>query len=184
MLDKILKRILPCKFYAKYIGIKIGKNCYISTKDFPSEPYLIEIGNNVRVAKGVSFYTHGGVYPFRRIYPKLIDIDYFGKIKIGNNIHIGEKAFIMPGVTIEDNCIIGAGSVVTKSIPSGYIVGGNPASIIGKVDGFADKISKIGHRVKHLNPNAKRKFIINLSDDDFIKKTYLIPEELKDFNKR
>ena len=46
--------------YAKHIGVKIGKGSFIATKNFPSEPYLIEIGDFVRVAPGTFFYTHGG----------------------------------------------------------------------------------------------------------------------------
>lgn len=52
---------------------------------------------------------------------------------IGNNVYISSGAVIMGNVIIEDNVIIGANAVVTKSIPSGSIVGGIPAKIIGKV---------------------------------------------------
>ena len=54
----------------------------------------------------------------------------FGKIEIGNNVFLGMNAIIMPGVKIGDNSIVAAGSIVTKSVPSGYVVGGNPAKII------------------------------------------------------
>lgn len=49
---------------------------------------------------------------------------------IGKNCFIGGRSLILPGVTIGDGCIVGAGSVVTKSVPSGTIVGGNPATVI------------------------------------------------------
>ena len=52
------------------------------------------------------------------------------KTKIGANCFIGCGAIIMPGVTIGDQVIVGAGSVVTKDVPSGSIVGGNPAKVI------------------------------------------------------
>lgn len=56
----------------------------------------------------------------------------FSSVHIGKNCWIGEKAMIMPGVTIGDNTIIGAGSVVTKSIPENSIAVGNPAKVIKK----------------------------------------------------
>lgn len=46
--------------YARHIGVKIGKNCLINTRNWSSEPYLITIGNNVQVTRGVSIHTHGG----------------------------------------------------------------------------------------------------------------------------
>lgn len=66
--------------------------------------------------------------------------DICGKITIGDNCFIGNRAIILYGVTIPDNTIVAAGSVVTKSIlESGCIVAGNPAQIIGKVEDFIAK---------------------------------------------
>ena len=56
-----------------------------------------------------------------------------GKVKIGKNVWIGDKASIMPGVKIGDGVIVGANSVVTKDIPSYCLVAGNPARIIKKL---------------------------------------------------
>lgn len=173
ILNKIKKYRLSPEEYAKYLGVKIGKNCYISTKNFSSEAYLIEIGDNTRIASGVSFYTHGALWPFRKTYKVVKDLDYFGKIKIGNNVHIGEDAKIMPGVIIEDNCIIGAGSIVTKSVPTGKIVAGNPAKIIGEVNDFIDKISKIGVKVKQLSLIDKKKYLLSVDENRFVKKGYM-----------
>ena len=50
--------------------------------------------------------------------------------RVGRNCFIGGRSLIMPGVTIGDGCIVGAGSVVTKSVPPGCIVAGNPARIL------------------------------------------------------
>jgi len=157
--------------YARDIGVHIGNGCYISTKNFSSEPYLIHIGDNVRVAKGVSFFTHGGIWPFRKSNENL---DYFGKIVIGNNCYLGEDSKIMPGVTIEDNCIIGAGTVVTKSIPSGSIVAGNPVRYIGETTDFLQKVRKYNCRTKFLGEKDKMKLLLRLSEKDFVKKDFLI----------
>lgn len=60
-------------------------------------------------------------------------------IRIGDNVFVGTNAIILAGITIENNVIVGAGSVVTKNIPSGSIVAGNPARIIGNISNFTEK---------------------------------------------
>jgi putative colanic acid biosynthesis acetyltransferase WcaF len=60
-------------------------------------------------------------------YPLMI-----GEIEIGKNVFIGARAFIMPGIKIEDNAVVGACSVVTKNVSDSDIVGGNPAQFIKK----------------------------------------------------
>jgi acetyltransferase-like isoleucine patch superfamily enzyme len=52
--------------YARYKGVKIGQGCNIQTINWGTEPYLIEIGDNTQITKGVSFYTHGGSWVFRK----------------------------------------------------------------------------------------------------------------------
>jgi len=174
MIKKILE-IIKLKFYspekyARSIGVKIGDGCYISTKKFSSEPYLISIGNNVRIATGVSFFTHGAIWPFRKKYP---DLDYFGKIKIGDNCYIGQDVKILPGVVIEDNCIIGAGTVLTKSVSNGQIVGGNPAKLIGMTEDFLSKVNRYNVGTKGLNEKKKKDVLLSLSDNEFISKGFI-----------
>ena len=172
MLKRIIKfykrKRLSCEEYAREMGANIGKDCYISTKAFSSEAYLITIGDNVRIAKGVVFFTHGGAWPFR---DRLGDnFDMFGKIKVGNNVHIGQGAYIMPGVTIGDNVIIGAGAVVTKSIPDNSIAGGNPVKVFGNVDEFIERSKKLNLESKKMTYEEKKKFLLSLPEDRFIKK--------------
>jgi len=128
------KRIL----YSKFLEIKIGKRGRIfSRPKFGSEPYLIELGDDVVIARGVSFITHdGGLNLFRKEYP---GINYFARIRIGNNVLIGMHSMIMPGVTIGNNVIIGAHSVVNKDIPDNVIVGGMPAKIICDLESYKQK---------------------------------------------
>lgn len=177
-IEKLFKRILN-KYrkhfwrgskYARHLGVKVGDNCSIISKNFGSEPYLIEIGNHVQITSGVRFCNHGAAWVFRQKDPTM---DFFGKIKIGNNVYIGNNAIILPGVKIGNDVIIGAGSVVTKSIPNNSIVGGNPATIIGKVNEFEEKISCFNLKTKGLTFQEKREFLLNSSDNKFISKLEL-----------
>lgn len=114
--------------YARSIEVKVGNNCRIFTTSFGAEPFLIEIGDHVTITSGVIILTHdGSTWLIRDEKGRRY---LYRKVTIGNNVFIGVNSIIMPGVIIEDNVIIGAGSVVTKSIPTGVIVAGNPARII------------------------------------------------------
>ena len=162
--------------YAKMVGVKVGEDCWISTKNWSSEPYLIEIGNHVRIAGNTSFFTHGGISMIRKYYndPHL---DRFGKIKIGDYTSIGESCIINPGVTIGKCCIVGGGSIVTKSIPDGCMVAGNPAKFIGYTEDYYRRIKEVSLNCKGLSPNEKKKYLLSLPDDKFdIKKYIKLPE--------
>ena len=111
-------------------GVRIGNNCLILTDQFSTEPYLIELGDDVGVAGGTTFVTHEAVVRMRRkIRPS---IQHFGKITVGSNTQIGQNCIILAGTTIGRDCIIGAGSVVRGNIPDNSVVAGNPAKIIGR----------------------------------------------------
>ena len=117
-------------------SIIIGDNVHIETDCHISAINSIEIGNNVLIASFVyiSDHQHGNNDYFDILTPP-IERNLFSKgaIKIGNNVWIGEKVCILPGVTIGDGAIIGAGSTVTKDIPSYSIAVGNPARVIKKL---------------------------------------------------
>ena len=118
-------------------GVKIGERCMIYPgSNFGSEPYLVTIGNHVTVTSGVSFVTHdGGVEVLMDLgYEK--NPDLFGQRIVGNNVFIGIKSTILPGVTIGSNVIVGAGSIVTKSVPDNSVVAGIPAKVIKTIDEY------------------------------------------------
>ena len=91
--------------------------------------------------------------------------------KIGDNVYIGSKCIILPGVRIGNNVVIGAGSVVTKDIPDNSVYAGNPARFICDLQTYADKALKNGKVWKDLDgtsPEEKRKFFesINILEID------------------
>ena len=141
-------------------GVKIGDNCEIyPSVNFGSEPYLISLGNHVRINSGVQLITHdGGVWVLREYLDILghEKIDLFGQIKIGNNVHIGTNAIIMPNVIIGNNCIIGCGAIVTKNIPDNSIVVGVPARVIKSIDEYAKQHMKDFEYTKHMSKNEKK----------------------------
>ena len=147
--------------YAKTIGVDIGKNCeFHKNIMWGSEPYLIKIGNNVRITNGVRFCTHdGGVWVLRNLKKEYTNIDIFGKIVVGNNVHIGWNAIIMPGVTIGDNCIIGAGAIVTKDIDSNSIAVGIPAKVIKNIQDYEIKNKTSFMYTKQMSYKKKRNFL-------------------------
>ena len=171
MVSKLLrfyrKTFWSSEKYGKYLGVTIGEDCLISTKNFPSEAYLITIGNHCRIAKGVSFYTHGGLWSQRK---KHRNLDYFGKIRIGDYTYIGADTKIMAGIIIGDDVIIGAGSVVTKSIDDGLVVAGNPARIVGETKKFVSKIQSFSLPTYGLSYFEKKNYLLSLNEDKFIKK--------------
>lgn len=156
--------------YARKSGVRIGDGCTIlGLMDWGSEPYLIEIGNHVRITSGVRFVTHdGGMHALRmpwdghEAHPTL---DLFGKIKVGNNVFIGTQSIIMPGVAIGDNVIIGAGSIVTRDIPSNSVACGVPARVVRTMEEYLEKAMREGVPTKGMAPEEKRAFLLEHFSD-------------------
>lgn len=151
---------------ARHLGVKIGKNCLISTRYWSSEPYLIIIGNNVQVTDNVSFHTHGGGHCIRREHP---EYEVFGKIVIEDWAYIGAWSHIMAGVTIGEGALVAAGSVVTKSVPPKTVVGGNPAKYICSTEDYYERNKRFSLE-RRLKKSEKRSFLAALEDDMFIQK--------------
>ena len=89
----------------------------------------ISFGNNVQIGPNCGFYTSG--HPIDKETRR--KVEFAKPIVVGNDVWIGGNVCVMPGVTIGDNTIIGAGSVVTKDIPSNVVAVGNPCKIIKEI---------------------------------------------------
>lgn len=170
-LIKVVALFLSLEKQAKFEGVRMGKRNFVKSHFWSTEPYLITIGNDCAITSGVSIYTHGGGRVAREKHP---NFDIFGKVQIGNRVYIGSRSLIMPGVTIGDNVLIAAGSVVTKSIPSNSVVAGNPAKYICTVDEYIEKNMKYNVGTKGLDPAKKKRLLLDLPEDKFLRKGMII----------
>lgn len=129
-------------------GMKIGEHCYIGANVTfgrgGSDP--IVIGNDC-VITGCTILGHDAspalfleelqgtsIYD-RRSYKK--------ETRIGNRVFIGVNAVVLAGITIGDNCIVGAGAIVCHDVPPGSVVAGNPAKVISTIEDFKKKYRQI-----------------------------------------
>lgn len=144
--------------YAKKIGVILKGKVHFHTTPvgmFGSEPWMITLGDGVHITSEVRFITHdGGTLPLRKEIP---DLEITKPITVGNDVFIGVRSLIMPGVNIGNRCIVAAGSVVTKDIPSGEVWGGVPARFIKSTDDYMEKLKKESLHLGHLKGEEKAK---------------------------
>lgn len=152
---------------ARAIGVNIGKECRLSHSiHWGSEPFLITIGNHVAISYKVDFITHdGGTWVFRHL-PQYKSTMRFGRIKIEDNCFIGADTTILPGVTIGKNCVIGAKSVVTKSLKPNGVYAGNPAKFICSIKEYVNKCVENNKRYNknHIKSNDRKTRILSLME--------------------
>lgn len=119
-------------FYCDYgYNIEIGENFFANMNFVILDGAKVTIGDNVFIAPNVGIYTAG--HPLD-VAQRNAGLEYAYPVTIGNNVWIGAQVSILPGVTIGDNTVIGAGSVVTKDIPSNSVAVGNPCRIIKSIN--------------------------------------------------
>jgi acetyltransferase-like isoleucine patch superfamily enzyme len=118
------------------LGAKVGKDCYIGYGIYldVSGMHRLTIGNNVMISSESLFLFHRrNLKGFHKgDKPQSLPMKQL-ETHIGNNVQIGMRAIIMPGITIGEGAVVAAGAVVTKDVPPYAIVAGSPAKIISEV---------------------------------------------------
>lgn len=110
-------------------NIHVGDNFYAGYNCTILDMAEVKVGHNCMIGPNVGIYTAG-----HSIEPKDRNKSGYGiQIIIGNDVWIGGSCVILAGVTIGDNSIVAAGSVVTKDVPANTIVAGNPAKILKNI---------------------------------------------------
>ena len=119
-------------------GAQIGRGTRILVRDLGSEPYLVSIGDETLISSDVAFFTHeGGVWVLRDKEPTL---NRFKRIVIGRRCFVGARSILLPGCKVGDRSVVGAGSVVSGTIPAGVVAAGVPAKPICSVEEWAEKV--------------------------------------------
>ena len=111
-------------------NISIGENFYSNYNLIILDTAKVEFGDNVFIAPNCGFYAAGHPVDVEK---RNKGLEYALPIKVGNNVWIGGNVVVLPGVTIGDNVTIGAGSIVTKDIPSNVIAFGNPCKVVRNI---------------------------------------------------
>lgn len=111
-------------------NIRVGKNFYANYNLTILDVGAVTIGDNVMVAPNMSIFTAG--HP---IHPQARNSGYeYGlPITIGDNVWIGGKAILLPGVTVGSDTVIGAGSVVGRDLPPNVVAVGNPCRVVREI---------------------------------------------------
>ena len=121
-----------CTIVGDYTNIVLHSNAEINTGCLLLAKDRIEIGENSTLAYGATVLTsanpNGPKNKLAELYPKMK-----APVVIGDNVWVGANATILPGITIGEMSVIAAGAVVTKDVPSGVLVAGNPAVIKKKI---------------------------------------------------
>ncbi len=111
-------------------NIFIGENFYANYNCVILDCAPVTIGANVLFAPGVNIFTAG--HPVHH-EPRNEEFEYAFPVSIGDNVWVGGNVIINPGISIGNNAVIGAGSVVTKDIPPNVIAVGNPCNVIREI---------------------------------------------------
>ncbi|MFC7093159.1 acyltransferase [Jeongeupia naejangsanensis] len=128
--------------YLRSRGARVGDGVFVRepkrvTIDL-TRPSLLKIGNNVRINRGFLLLTHGyDWYVLRNLFDEVYASS--GRVTIGSNVFFGFNVTVLKGIEIGDNCIIGTGSVVTRSIPANSVAAGIPARVICSIDEYREK---------------------------------------------
>lgn len=112
-------------------NIEVGENFYANHNLIILDGSKVKFGDNVFIAPNCGFYTAGHPLDAKT---RNEGWEYSKPIVVGDDVWIGGNVVVVPGVTIGSNTVIGAGSIVTKDIPSNVVAAGNPCRVIKSID--------------------------------------------------
>jgi len=112
-------------------NIRVGENFYANFDCVFLDVCRVEIGRNCQIGPGVHLYT--ATHPVDAA-ERRAGSEYGAPITVGDDVWIGGRAVLNPGVTVGDNAVIASGAVVTEDVPADVVVGGNPATVIRELD--------------------------------------------------
>ncbi|MGC5743596.1 sugar O-acetyltransferase [Chryseobacterium sp. NFX27] len=119
-------------FWCDYgYNIEVGENFYANHNLTVLDCAKVKFGDNVFIGPNCSFYTAGHPLDAKQ---RNEGLEYAHPITVGDNVWLGGNVVVLPGVSIGNNTVIGAGSVVTKDIPDHVVAVGNPCKIIKNID--------------------------------------------------
>lgn len=142
ILSKIKNRLFPIKSQpvqtVKIVDYKIGNVKHHNSEIDGLIPQMVEIGDDFISAPGSMILAHDASL-YNHIRHHRVE-----KTTIGNKVFLGANAIVMPGITVGDGAIIGAGSIVTKDVKAFTVVAGNPARYICDVNKYIEKCKERG----------------------------------------
>ncbi|MDY3619015.1 sugar O-acetyltransferase [Agathobaculum sp.] len=110
---------------------RVGKSFYANYGLTILDGAPVTFGDHVFVSPHCGFYTAG--HPLD-VAQRNAGLEYAKPIRVGNNVWIGAHVCVLPGVTIGDNAVIAAGSIVTRDVPAGVLAAGNPCRVVREIE--------------------------------------------------
>lgn len=112
-------------------NIHVGENVYVNFDCVVLDVCRVDIGRDCDIGPGVHIYT--ATHPLDPT-ERATGAEYGAPVTVGDNVWIGGRAVLNPGVSVGDNAVIASGAVVTSDVPADVVVGGTPATVIRELD--------------------------------------------------
>ncbi|HET7325528.1 MAG TPA: sugar O-acetyltransferase [Halococcus sp.] len=112
-------------------NIHLGENVYANFECVVLDVCQVEIGRNCMLGPSVHIYT--ATHPLNAT-ERNAGAEYGKPVTLGDNVWVGGRAVLNPGITVGDGAVVGSGAVVTEDVPSGVVVQGNPATVVKELE--------------------------------------------------